>query len=111
MSDARLPAHLEIAGLIRAAETAGGFAAVLAKGDRDAGTILLVTTTRGTDRKAWDRVADREGRRRYQAIERAFSDESDWDDYLSRRRQRDPDLWVLELDIPRAERFVAEWGT
>ena len=38
----RLPAHLEVAGLIRAVEAAGGFATVIAKGERDAGTLLVV---------------------------------------------------------------------
>ncbi|MBN9940404.1 DUF1491 family protein, partial [Listeria monocytogenes] len=28
--------------------------------------------------------------------------------YWRRRRDRDPDLWVVELDIPSAERFAAE---
>jgi hypothetical protein len=29
-------------------------------------------------------------------------------DYCRRRRARDPDLWVIELDSPEAERFTAE---
>ena len=29
-------------------------------------------------------------------------------DYRRRRRSRDPDLWVIELDIAGAERFAAE---
>ena len=29
-------------------------------------------------------------------------------DYWMRRRRNDPDLWVVELDIAEAERFVAE---
>ena len=37
--DARLPAHLEVSGLLRAVEGAGGFAMVLHKGEREAGTI------------------------------------------------------------------------
>jgi hypothetical protein len=28
--------------------------------------------------------------------------------YWRRRRERDPDLWVIELDIAEAERFAAE---
>ena len=30
------------------------------------------------------------------------------DSYWRRRRDRDPDLWVIELDSPAAERFVAD---
>ena len=28
--------------------------------------------------------------------------------YVARRRRSDPDLWIIELDIPEAERFAAE---
>jgi hypothetical protein len=28
--------------------------------------------------------------------------------WLERRRARDPDLWIVELDIPNAQRFAAE---
>ena len=30
------------------------------------------------------------------------------DGWIERARRRDPDLWVIELDIPDAARFVAE---
>jgi hypothetical protein len=38
----------------------------------------------------------------------AFADGGAVSDYWQRRRSRDPDLWVLELDIAAAERFAAE---
>jgi hypothetical protein len=31
--------------------------------------------------------------------------------YLDRRRRQDSDLWIVELDIPDAERFIASAGT
>ena len=51
--DTRLPAHLEVAGLIRAVEAAGGFATVIAKGERDAGTLLVVCSERGAHSAAY----------------------------------------------------------
>ena len=36
MEDARIPAHLEVSGLIRSVQAAGGFATVLAKGEKTA---------------------------------------------------------------------------
>jgi hypothetical protein len=27
---------------------------------------------------------------------------------IERRRRNDPDLWLIELDVPSAERFAAE---
>ena len=38
----------------------------------------------------------------------AFDDPFAVSDYWQRRRSRDPDLWVVELDIASAERFAAE---
>ena len=38
----------------------------------------------------------------------ADSDMDTGDSWVARRRQRDPDLWIVELDIPNAERFAAE---
>ena len=31
-------------------------------------------------------------------------------DYLTRRTARDPDIWLVEVDIADAERFVAEFA-
>ena len=30
--------------------------------------------------------------------------------YLDRRKNADPDLWIVELDIADAPRLVAEWA-
>ena len=30
----------------------------------------------------------------------------EFDDYVRRRGEQDPDLWILELDGPEMERFV-----
>ena len=43
----RLPAHLEVSALIRLVASHGGNAMVLAKGEGDAGTVLIVTMFRG----------------------------------------------------------------
>ena len=51
----RLPAHLEISGLIRLAESNGGSAMVLSKGERDAGTVLIVTMFRGQDTRLFEK--------------------------------------------------------
>lgn len=110
MSEGRLPAHLEVAGLIRAAEAAGGFATVLAKGERDAGVILLVTTERGENVCLWERLPRLDGKRIFSVV-RKRDDENveDFQDYLDRRTERDSDIWLVELDIRESERFIAEF--
>lgn len=110
MSDARLPSHLEITGLIRAAEAAGGFATVVQAGERDSGTILLLTMHRGADMCLWERLPRLDGVRRFSVVRRRGGEEDagQFEAYLARRGKSDPDAWVLELDVADAERFVVE---
>ena len=113
MSGARLPAHVEVSALRRAAESAGGFAALLAKGERDAGVILILTLEKGAGARLWERMPTLDGARRFVVTrleptgEGAVTPES-MADYLRRRTARDPDLWVVEVDIADAERFIAD---
>lgn len=105
--DARLPAHLEVAGLIRAVEAAGGFATVLAKGERHAGTLLVVCCENGASAAAYERMPQPDGSR---AWTRSRSQDPEnpqefWE-YCTRRHNQDDDLWVVELDVPNGERFI-----
>ena len=106
--DARLPAHLEAAGIIRLAESLGGFATVLAKGERDGGTILVAIMCRGGPARLYERMPGLDGSRAFVAT-RAQDPENptDFSEYLERRRRQDPDIWILEVDIDDAERFAA----
>lgn len=109
MSGSRLPTHLEVSGLIRAVEAAGGFATVIAKGDREAGVMLILTIERGGTARLWERMPQLDGARAYMvAREEDPQNRQEFADYLERRTARDPDGWVVELDIADAERFVAE---
>ena len=104
----RLPAHLEVASLIRLAETHGGSAMVLAKGEPDAGTILIVTMYRGEDTRLYERMPQLDGTRSFvQSNIQVSEDNREISEYLARRRQQDPDIWVVEVDIDEAERFIA----
>ena len=106
--DARLPAHLEAAGIIRLAESLGGFGTVLAKGERDGGTILVAIMCRGGPARLYERMPCLDGSRAFVAT-RAQDPENptDFSEYLERRRRQDPDIWILEVDIDDAERFAA----
>jgi len=106
---ARLSSDMLVGALIRRVEAAGGNAMVLAKGDKGAGTILLACAERGRATGLFERALGRDGG--YALVPCGPADPSDsqaLSDYLARRRSRDPDLWVVELDIAGAERFAAE---
>lgn len=109
---ARLPAHLEVAALLRAVEAAGGFATVIAKGERDAGTILVTCCENGKNCRAYERMPRPDGTRGW-TLAKAENAENppEFVDYLDRRRGQDGDLWIVELDIPNAERFIDSAGT
>jgi hypothetical protein len=104
---ARLPAQLEVSSLIRRAETANGFAAVLKKGERDAGTILLVLRETHANARLFERMPDLDGRRKWTCSRtEEIDNKQEFEDYLVRRGASDPDLWILELLIADGERFV-----
>ncbi len=104
----RLPAHLEIASLIRLAESNGGSAMVLSKGERDAGTILVVTMFRGENARLFERMPQMDGSRSFVLTkEQDTENQSDFFEYISRRGAQDPDIWVIEVDIDNPERFIA----
>ena len=106
----RLPTALEAASLVRSAQATGDFATVLKKGDPDRGALLLVISSRGRHVACLERVLSFEtGQYRWQRsgpIEDAAPEELR--DFLARRSRSDDDLWLIELDIAQAERFIAE---
>ncbi|MFX8922283.1 DUF1491 family protein, partial [Acinetobacter baumannii] len=77
-------------------EAAGGFATVLARGEPDAGGILVVLTDRGQDSRAFERMPSASGGRVWTLARVDSADEpgalADW---LERRRSQDPDLWIV----------------
>jgi hypothetical protein len=107
MSD-RLPASVIASALIRRVNDSGGFAAVRARGDAGAGAFLLIAITRGGAARLFERGIGPSGAP--QPIDSTPPDASSEtvEAYWRKRRARDPDLWVIELDSPDAERFAVE---
>ena len=104
---ARLPAHVEVSGVVRAVQNAGGFAAVLSKGERDGGVVLLVTRERDSPARLWERMPQRDGSRPYAcAREEDPAEPTAFAEYCQRRVTQDPDAWLVELEIADAARFV-----
>jgi hypothetical protein len=103
--EARLSSAFRVSALLKLAEMAGGFGAVLARGDSTAGAILLLIRERGQNPRFFERLLDAGGAYRWQPSGTAGADP---DDVMTARRKRDPDLWVLELDVADSARFIAE---
>ena len=80
---------------------------MLAKGDATAGAILVIAQERGENQRVLERGIGLDGKPALIAVGPAGESQA-IADYWARRRRNDPDLWVVELDIALAERFVAE---
>ena len=109
MSDARLPSHLEAASLMRRAEGEGGHGMIIAKGDADRGALILLIASRGAHIACLERQLERSGDYAWQAVGPARgANPTELSAWCAKRRQFDSDLWLIELDVPSPERFIAE---
>lgn len=106
MSEPRLAASLEASALLARARDEGGFGTILRRGDAERGSLMLVLAERGSSRFLLQRMLRRTGDYAWEA--REIADSESLEQQLARARERDPDLWLIELDVPSAERFIAE---
>lgn len=105
--DQRLPANLEVSALLRQVQAEGGFATVLHKGEADSGTILVVTVERSGISEIYERMPALDGSRKWHPVlTQAIENKEVSQNYLDRRVIQDPDIWIIELDIANAERFI-----
>ena len=109
MTGGRLPPRLEVPALLRRIESQGGFATVVHRGDAEGGVLLLLVSSRGRHIACLERILATRGAYAWSRTGPAESaDSSEVASFLAKRRQFDPDLWVVELDIAEPERFIAE---
>ncbi len=99
----RLASGVKVAALLRQVSALGGFGTVLARGDDTAGSIAIVTRDAGVETLLSPMFAMTGG---YEWVAIASGDAVA--ESIERARRRDPDLWVIELDIAGAARLVAE---
>ena len=105
----RLPAHLEVAAIMRRVEADGGFATVLRKGDPDRGTLTLVLQERGEFRGILERELGPDFTYRWTLKSPGTGiGSAPPPDLIARRERFDADFWLIELDVAEPERFIAE---
>jgi hypothetical protein len=105
----RLPAHVEAGGLLRQAEADGGFGTILKRGDPDRGSLVLMVARRGEHVACLERALAADGSYRWQQVgPAAGADSRILADWSQKRVRFDEDLWLIELDVPDPERFIAE---
>ena len=107
---ARLASSVLVGGLIRLAESQGGFGAIVAKGDATAGAIAVILLEKGGNARLFERALRPDGSYAWQETSQGTENEADFRAVLERKRRFDPDLWIVELDIANAPQLVAEWA-
>lgn len=112
MSEPRLSSAMLVNVLQRKAESVGGFAAVLARGDANSGSILVILAEKGRKVRILERLLTPTGGYGWTQIgSQALANEEEFEKFQRRRRESDPDIWLIELDIASAERFAAEMNS
>lgn len=114
----RLTSVMLVSALIRRTQSAGGFAAVLHRGDDQAGAILVECGDRGRRQLLLERATDLDGHDGWRVVDAQpqasgspISPGDVVDDYTNRIQRRiaqDADLWVVELDGADAPQIARE---
>ena len=108
MSEPRVAAKVQVDAIRRLCEQEGGFAAVLSRGDPVVGDILIIYRERGALPTLVRRALRWDGPPSWREIEtQMFESEEKLTLHLEQKRSIDPDLWLIDLDISNAERFIA----
>lgn len=107
--NARLASGLFVTALLRQAHARGGSAVLVARGDPTAGALLIICREKGRLTSLCEQQLAQNGRYIWAPLPLADGLTDEGLDILCRRRRHiDPDLWIVELDIVNAERFIAE---
>lgn len=108
MTDDRLPSALEAAALRRKVEADGGTAVIVHRGDVDRGSLVLIVSHRGDEWALVERMIGSDGGYRWTSRFGSSGNNSSLAESALKRVRFDPDMWLIELDVPDPERFIAQ---
>src|SRR5258707_4091827 len=102
--EARLKSAIQVKALVRRCDLAAIGVAVTARGDPDAGAILVKLCGRDATASALAQTRRPDGTLGWlRATGEAPVADADADAYIARQRQPDPDLWVVEIETVAPE--------
>jgi hypothetical protein len=102
--EARLKSSIQVKALVRRCDINAIGVAITARGDPDAGVILVKLCGRDASATVLTQTRRTDGTLGWlRATGAAPVAESEADAYIARQRQRDPDLWVVEIETTAPE--------
>ncbi len=103
----RLKAHIWVNALIRRAQAGGAMAAVIHRGDNDAGSVMLKLNFLTGQATLYAPFTGLEGARVWRVLQDQAA-ETDIDAAIKREINLDPDLWVVEIEDRHGRHFIDE---
>jgi hypothetical protein len=107
---AELKTDFWASALLRRAQIGGAFAAVVRKGDTDAGAVLVKVATLDGRARLYGPARNGDGERIWLDLSagKLGDVEADVDADIRRRVDDDPDLWVVEIEDRQGRHFLEE---
>lgn len=109
MSD-RLPSELWVSALVRRVQLGGAAAFIVQAGDAERGDLLIKVARLDGTAAVFVPSTDSAGGRVFRRLTAPAIGpaERDIDHYITRARQRDPDLWIVEIEDRDGRHFLTE---
>jgi len=110
MFDERLPTKVWVDALMRRAQVAGASAFVLQRGEESRGDVLIKVADLSGQAHAFVPRTSMEGTRIFVDLiaQGVGPEEADVDAYVARARDRDRDLWIIEIEDREGRHFLTE---
>ncbi len=101
MADGRLPTELWVMAHVRRCNADAVPVYILRRGDRHGGALMLKLNQLDAGCRVLSQARDMDGRRAWiGAFDGALVPESEAESYIARAVDRDPDIWVVEIEHP-----------
>ena len=110
MFDDRLPTRVWVDALVRRAQVAGASAFIVQRGEESRGDVLIKVADLAGSARVYVPRTSMEGERVFVDLEvqGIGPEEASADEYVSRARDRDRDLWVIEIEDRESRHFITE---
>ncbi|MCR9196200.1 MAG: DUF1491 family protein [Hyphomonas sp.] len=110
MFEERLSTRIWVDALMRRAQVAGSAAFIVQRGEESRGDVLIKVSDLAGGARAYVPRTSMEGERVFVDLEvqGIGPEEASVDDYISRARDRDRDLWIIEIEDREGRHFLTE---